>query len=89
MRVFQEKNEISRNHTFNKQFSHEFKENKNHNQLSTFYKSEESSNFREFCQLLQTFYSWLFKKDQNSHSNDEKTNEFRMNCKNRRNLQSF
>ena len=88
MRIFQEKDDFSRNHTFDEWSSHEFEENKSHNQLKTFYKFEENVSFREFRQLLQTIHSWFFKENQNSHSNDQKTREFRMNYKNRKNLQS-
>ena len=52
-----------------------------------FYEFEENTNFRRFRQLLSTFHSWLFKKDQNFHSNDKKINRIRMNSKNRKNFQ--
>ena len=89
LRILQEKNDLSRRDTLRERFSHEFEKNKSHNQLSTFYKSQENISLCEFRQFLSTFHSWFFEKNQNSHSNDQEVREIRMNCWNRRNFQSF
>ena len=88
MRILQKRNNIFQRHIIDEWFSYKFKENKSHCQLNTFYKFEENANSRKFRQFLQTIHSWFLEKIQNSHSNDQKAREFRMNYKNRRSFQS-
>ena len=57
MRVLQKKDDFSRRDTFRERSSHEFEENESHNQLNTFYKSQENTNLYEFRQFLSTFHS--------------------------------
>ena len=89
MWVLQEIDNLSRRHIFSERSSHEFEEDESHSQLSTFYKSQESTSLCELCQFLSTFHSRLFEEDQSSHSNDQEAREIRMNCRDRESLQSF
>ena len=67
-------------------FRMNLKKNKNYNQLSTFYKFQENTNFCEFWQFLSTFHSRLFEKNLNCHSNDQEIREIWINCKNRKTI---
>ena len=72
MRVLSNESLISRRHTINEEFTHEFQENAEHRQLSSLNLHQKDANFCRFLQFLSSFHQSIFEINQISNSNDQK-----------------